>query len=425
VNITNSGVVRSLNSFNDTSEGVTVGGGTIGNSGTIQGSIITGSGGTGVGRGITLAGVDKDNNGNSIPVQGIYADSSITNSGLIKGDSDSGIVVTGSTNAFGVTINNQAGGVIEGDGALAAAILSTNGNNMSITNSGTITATQSGTAIAFGSGSNNLAVTGGSAAIIGNIVGGGGTNIMTVNPGAGHSFSYSGAISNFNSVTIQSGTVTLSGSNAYTGSTAVTGGRLVVTGALNTASVVTVSAGATLGGSGSVGKVGGAGTLSVGDPMIFTVTQVDPGAGMDFDFSFQQAGAPTYSNAAASGNDVLHITGATPFTVAMTGSNSVTIDFSAITGSLADGQTYLGGFFLDSGTSATIGTPAIGYTGTGTFSIVYEGLVNVSSAGFTSGTVGNGTEMEFMVVPEPSTWAMLAIGGAGLLIAARRRRAKA
>ena len=73
-----------MNALNDTSEGVTVGGGTINNSGTIQGSISNPTGNTGVGRGITIAGVDKDTNDNPIPVQAPYAATTITNSGTTR-----------------------------------------------------------------------------------------------------------------------------------------------------------------------------------------------------------------------------------------------------------------------------------------------------------------------------------------------------
>ena len=70
VNVTNTGTIRSINAFGvggiEASEGVTVGGGTITNSGTIEGSVASGNT-TAVGRGITIAGVDKDSNGNPIP----------------------------------------------------------------------------------------------------------------------------------------------------------------------------------------------------------------------------------------------------------------------------------------------------------------------------------------------------------------------
>src|SRR5262249_10575140 len=142
--------------LNDTSEGVTVGGGTINNSGTIRGSISTPAGNTGVGRGITIAGVDKDVNGNPIAVQAPYAATTITNSGTIQGDSDSAIAFPSAlTSGFTMTITNQAGGMIEGGGATAAAIQG-GVDTLVINNTGTIKADSSGKAIAMGSGNNNM-----------------------------------------------------------------------------------------------------------------------------------------------------------------------------------------------------------------------------------------------------------------------------
>ena len=223
VNLTNSGTIRSIQANNDTSEGVTVGGGTIVNSGTIEGDNING----GVGRGITLAGIDKDANGNPIPVQGIYTNTSITNSGLIKGQSDAGIALTGAGNAFTVTITNQAGGVIEGGGSTAAAI-STGGNNATIINYGVITADASGKAIALGSGNSNVQILGGAAVVNGGIDGGTGISSLSITPGAGNTFSYDGVISNFSSVQIGSGTTRLNGASTYTAATQLTGGTVVI-----------------------------------------------------------------------------------------------------------------------------------------------------------------------------------------------------
>ena len=105
VNLTNTGVIQSLNAFSDVpggaSEGVTTGGGTITNSGTIEGDVAAGNVNA-VGRGITLAGVDTS--GTPEP---IYADSVVTNSGFIKGQTDSAIVVLGAASGFTVTINNE------------------------------------------------------------------------------------------------------------------------------------------------------------------------------------------------------------------------------------------------------------------------------------------------------------------------------
>jgi hypothetical protein len=231
INLTNTGIIKSLNAFSSTtpaqSEGVTVGGGTIINSGTIEGDVAAGNTNA-VGRGITLAGVDTS--GTPEP---IYGNSIITNQsgGLIKGQTDSAIVVAGAASGFTVTINNNAGATLLGGGSTYAAVR-TGADNDTINNAGVINGSSSGKAIDMGAGNNSLHITGGAASVLGNINGGtGGTNTMTVSAGAGNSFSYSGSISNFNTVEVQSGNVTLSGVNTYTGTTIVSGGTLVLEGA--------------------------------------------------------------------------------------------------------------------------------------------------------------------------------------------------
>lgn len=102
-----------------------------------------------------------------------------------------------------------------------------------IKDAGTIDGSSSGKAIAGGSGGIALTVTGSSATILGDISGGGAAanNTAVLTPGAGNTFSYAGSITNFSSVDVQSGKVTLSGSNAYTGTTRVSGGVLNLQGA--------------------------------------------------------------------------------------------------------------------------------------------------------------------------------------------------
>jgi autotransporter-associated beta strand protein len=230
--ITNTGIIRSVNAFSAAgaglaySEGISVGGGTIVNSGSIEGLVKTGSTNA-VGRGITLAGNDLSNGQR----EGLYANASIINQagGLIRGQSDSAIVTVGAASGYKVTINNNAGASIVGGGTANAAI-KTGADNTVIVNAGIINGASSGKAIEMGGGTNSLTVTGG--VITGGINGGvGGANTMVVNPGAGNSFAYAGSISNFSKVEIHSGDVSFSGVSTYTGATRLSGGVLTLDGA--------------------------------------------------------------------------------------------------------------------------------------------------------------------------------------------------
>ncbi|MFK0379310.1 autotransporter outer membrane beta-barrel domain-containing protein [Pandoraea sp. NPDC090278] len=267
VNITNTGTIRGARANNDVSEGVTVGGGTIVNSGTIVGENTPGA----IGRGITLAGVDKDPVTKApIPVQGIYTNTTIVNSGLIRGQSDSAIAVTGARNAFTVTVINQASGVLEGGGA-TAAVVNTGANDATVINYGTITADQSGKAVDLGSGNSNLQILGGAAVVNGDVSGGTGTSTLTITPGAGNAFNYNGAISNFSAVSLGAGTITLNGASTYAGATSIASGATVLVGdaahrsATLGSGMTSVASGATLGGYGGVlGSVTNAGIIAVG-----------------------------------------------------------------------------------------------------------------------------------------------------------------
>ena len=215
---------------------------------------------------------------------------------------------------------------------------------------------------------------------------------------------------------IGTGTLTLSGNNTYTGATTVNAGKLIVDGSIASSSNVTVAAGASLGGHGAVSNVNGAGTIAPGDsPGILTATQVDPSAGMSFTFELTKTGSPSYDNAAASGNDLLHLTGLTPFIASLTSANQITVDFSGA--SLAAGQSYLGGFFTDAATATSMVSGAnFVYTGTGGFTVTFDGFVVEPIADFASGTIFNGTVLEFDIsgtgtsvpsVPEPPTRILL------------------
>ena len=235
-NITNTGIIRSTNAYNPpgggpaSSEGITAGGGTIVNSGIIEGLVAPGNTNA-VGRGITLSGNDIASGPRAGTREGLYGNATITNQagGTIRGQGDSAIVAEGAASGFTVTIDNNAGAVILGGGAATAAIR-TGADNTNIVNAGRIDGSSSGRAIQMGGGANVLTIRGGQAQIVGSIDGGsGGANRMIVDAGTGNAFKYAGTIANFASVEIKSGDTTLSG-RTQAGRTVVSGGSLTLDG---------------------------------------------------------------------------------------------------------------------------------------------------------------------------------------------------
>ena len=237
VDITNRGVIRSLNAYSAPggmafSEGITAGGGTIVNAGIIEGLTAAGNRNA-VGRGITLAGNDIASGPLAGTREGLYGNATIVNQagGLIRGQSDSAIFATGAASGFTVTIDNRADATIRGGGTTSAAIQG-GADNTIIQNAGAIDGGSSGRAIALGGGVNTVLISGGSASVIGNIEGGSGAaNTMIVDAGAGNAFTYNGAISGFASVTFRSGVTILTGQSTYTGSTILGDATLTLVGA--------------------------------------------------------------------------------------------------------------------------------------------------------------------------------------------------
>lgn len=218
---------------------------------------------------------------------------------------------------------------------------------------------------------------------------------------------------------------------------------------------VTVAAGAALGGSGVIGGgIGGDGLIGPGNsPGILTVMgTLAPTASTSFAFELTQS-APVWSDATASGNDVLRLTNGSPFASALQAGNVVNVYLDV--SSLAQGDSFLGGFFADDPLEtagllgAGIGAATFRYyvMGNGLGAHVYNGahyyafdeyltanpglglrdivmsVVNVGSADFAGGTITTGQITRFEVVPEPGS---LALAGVGLAVAAlkawRRRR---
>jgi len=371
VDITNSGTIRSIDAYSPLaaglaySEGISVGGGSIRNSGLIEGLVSAGNTNA-VGRGITLAGDDLASGGR----EGLYADATITNlsGGMIRGQSDSGIVVVGAASGHIVTIYNNSGASIFGGGALNAAIKG-NADNTFITSGGTINGASSGKAIELGSGRNSVTITGGS--IVGSINGGsGGQNTLTVNTGAGNSFSYAGEISNFSKVEIQSGNVTFSGVSSYAGVTQLSGGVLTLDGAQR---------------------------LSADSALVLN------------------GGALRLTHAGAQGQSFASLSLTADSSVRLGGSS---LTFGAL-GSVVNGKTL-------SFTEAASGAYAFRLLGDVSADANFLALlsaIHINGMGATYAYDGTYTTV-LAAVPEPSTYAMLFVGLGLMGVVARRRRTK-
>jgi autotransporter-associated beta strand protein len=197
-------------------------------------------------------------------------------------------------------------------------------------------------------------------------------------------------------------------------------------------------------GNGSVKSIGGLGLVSPGtSPGILSAESVDAASGVDFAFEFSGTGAPNYTAPTASVNDVLRLTGSSPFTGSVTTANVVNMYLGVI--ALTEGDIFQGGFFTTTDQSAALAGATIAAwvlgNGAGTDSFLngigyyslssYNALTSSSlavefssvpaSAEFGAGSV-NGFVTQVTVVPEPGS---IALAACGVLIAgwtARRRR---
>lgn len=112
------------------------------------------------------------------------------------------------------------------------------------------------------------------------------------------------------------------------------------------AAAVQIESGAVLGGSGRMGHLSGSGLVAPGaSPGILTASSLSPES-LDFAFEFTQTGVPDFSNALASGNDILRLTHPDlPFETAFSSLNAIEI-FLSVT-EIFLGDEFQGGFFTD------------------------------------------------------------------------------
>jgi len=376
VTLNNSGNIFALGAKGTGSDGgannaeaLAIGGGNITNTATgqIVGSTLAADAPNGditrLGSGIL---VDNSSGGNAV------AATIVNNSGLIRGKTGFGVKIVGT---FADTITNNAGGIIRGTGS--NAVVQTGDGADTVNNAGTVQHDGSLIAIALEAGNDTLNVTGGSTAIVGGIDGGIGTNTMNVLAGAGNTFAFAHAITNFNSVIVKSGTFDLGGTATVNAAITVeSGGILAGTGAALHS--VTLQSGGVIAAGHSPGTLAITGDLNLLG-----------GSAFNFELGANQAGS-----------DLVTVGGALNFT----GPGLVSFNFADL-GLLP-----------------------------GTYDLIrFSGLSGLTLANLAFGTTPLGFAGNFVIdadsvslnvtpIPEPSTYALLIGLGAFAVVALRRRR---
>jgi len=194
------------------------------------------------------------------------------------------------------------------------------------------------------------------------------------------------------------GTWVLTGNNTYTGATTVSAGTLVLNGTTSAGSVVSVTSGAVLAGSGTIGGASNiTGSLRPGNSI-----------------GTLNSGTTTWLGAVAGGV-------ATDWVFELGASN--TADLLNITGNFTKNITLGSVFRFDFAGSTELGTfKLVDWSETTTFLATDFTLTNLG--GGNTGTFGfNGSQLELLVVPEPTTALLLGFGLGSALLLRRRRLA--
>ena len=365
----------------------------------------------------------------------LVVSSNVTGTAGLTKSSAGTLVLSGNNNGLSgpISVND---GTVRLDSATALGT----GGSVQVTEQGTLDL--GGNALSLSALSDGLPAT---AALGSTLAGGRITSaapaVLTVSNAANSSSAFAGAVTGAVSlVKSGSGTLTLNGSNSFTGTTTVAAGTLAlgVSGSLAGSTQIAVAHGATLvvlgpqlnlgagqtvTGSGHVtGTIGGAGQVAPGSgAAILAVDGFSPGSGLGFSFDLTQAGSPTYGNAMASGNDVLRLTGATPFQFALTSGNHIAVDVSALSGLLVPGETVRGGFFSATDQSAQILGASWTYSGLSGGVNGFQVSMVPETAAFEDG-VTSGYVVQFTAVPEPSAPVLMLLAVAAFLASRRRRR---
>ena len=275
-----------------------------------------------------------------------------------------------------------------------------------------------------GSVANTVTTQIGSGAIL--LIGSGGTvtgpinNTGTLNFTSPGSQTLSGVISGNGGLLVSAGTTVLSGNNPYSGPTTITGGKLVITGANTGGGTITVGSGGTFAGTGSTTGplvLNSGATVSPGaSPGTLSVGATTFAGGANYTFEINNPGGT-----AGTQWDLLSISGA--LTITATAGNPFTVNLSSL--DLSNTAALVTGFSSANSYSWLFVTTTGGITGFNAGAFQYNTSLFQNSLGaghFFVSNVGNDLLLNFTPVPEPSTYALLALGLGVIVVLSRRRR---